>query len=759
MALRETGRRWHKVCGFSSMLAEASLMTEPTEKKYLVFTATAVGLGHLLAAILGSAFYAYRTGRVFAMDMRESAYFSSDSHNAFFDNFELCVPADLEVITDLAVVDVLKREPDLHFITLSTPLDIDKPFPNKVVMVPCITPGAPFRPASRRPDQVFRINLKAQFAEALARALAAPYWRKRVIGLHYRAAVGELFERMSKVTVPDYNERYQGIKDTYVAIAQRLVEGADPDSYAFMVASDDRDFVSEMKQRLPNAFSIGTFRLDQELLAYLKAAKHDIAVLIDAVTDLWALSRCEQLVHSRSAFTDFAILNSEHLGAENTHHVHRPVFDEILLTLPPETAVEWARAAARKIDVSRMHYSGKHRSLALALERAGQTEEAAYARQRADWHEQASQSPEFDNAGAFVQRAEQREGKHEIALTRARRAAAQMPDNPYLFGGFGGSSLSSLFLSNGLTADAVEAARRAVDLDPRDPFLRDHLGYVLAQAGQGEAAEKAFREAVGMAPDLISFHVNHGDCLVRLNRLPEALAAIQHAYTIDPANVRVLTVLGEILLLLEHYPQAEEAFRKAIGLDESDIGARHRLSIVLERQGQYDQALVLAQALLTRQPENLEFKRRVVNLLSLCGDKAGAEAAIRSTLTTTANDAALHRGLVENLATQGRNEEALQAVQSAILAVPNDAGLLSLHGKLLLAAERYQDAELALREAATLNSDDFSIRYLLSIAFERQGKFDDAILETVATCKIDPRNPNLPKRVLALAHRFARLKA
>jgi cytochrome c-type biogenesis protein CcmH/NrfG len=73
--------------------------------------------------------------------------------------------------------------------------------------------------------------------------------------------------------------------------------------------------------------------------------------------------------------------------------------------------------------------------------------------------------------------------------------------------------------------------------------------------------------------------------------------------------------------------------------------------------------------------------------------------------------------------------------------------------------ERYTEAENALRRVVVLKADDIGAHYLLSITHERQGKLADAILEAVAVCKLDPRNEDRPDRVLALARRFARVRA
>ncbi len=708
-----------------------------------------------MGAVLGSAFYAYETGRVFALDMREVIFFAQDAHAAFFENFELQLPPGMEVITDLEKIDRLKKDADLHFVNLATPLDINRPFPNRVVMVPCITPGDPFKPALRRPGRVFRINLKGALAESLNRAMSLPYWKKRVIGLHYRATMGELFERMTKLTVPDYDERYQLVKDEYVDTALKLVAGLSDDEYAFLVASDDRAFVAELKSRLPNSFSIGTLRLDQEFMAYMKANKHNIAILVDAVTDLWALSRCEQLVFSRSAFTHFAIMNSEHLGDDNTHYIHMPLFDEILNSLPPPTAVEWARAAVQKIDISRMHYDKMHRFLADACIRAGEDAEAQYARQRADWHNEAAHAPEIDNPDVFAERAEQKQGKQSLALARAKRAAESMPSNPYFQGGFGGS-LSTLYLANGMVTEAVDAAWRATQLDPRDAFLRDHYATVLLRAGNYAEAAVVAQQAIDMLPTVASFHINCGYALARLGEGAAAGDCVRRAIDLEPDAHRSHASAGDIFLQVGSYAEAEQALRKALEIDKEDIGSLHRLSIAIERQRRFSEALEFARVITVKVPENPDFRNRVASLLALIGDKGAAESALRAELDAAPTNAKVYEALANNLIGQDRKLEAIEILRHGINTVPENGGLLARYGSMMLASERYEEAEDALSKAAKIDEKNVGVRHMLSITFERRRKFGDAIVAAVAAMDLDPTNPDRVDRLVAVARRFAR---
>jgi Flp pilus assembly protein TadD len=81
---------------------------------------------------------------------------------------------------------------------------------------------------------------------------------------------------------------------------------------------------------------------------------------------------------------------------------------------------------------------------------------------------------------------------------------------------------------------AIASAREAVALDPLDAFLHDHLGGLLAIAGDTDAAQTSFYAALGIAPDVAIFHANLSACAAQLGEMKVAVAAARRAAELDP---------------------------------------------------------------------------------------------------------------------------------------------------------------------------------------------------------------------------------
>ena len=141
-----------------------------------------------------------------------------------------------------------------------------------------------------------------------------------------------------------------------------------------------------------------------------------------------------------------------------------------------------------------------------------------------------------------------------------------------------------LQLAGNLVA-AVDAYRRAVELNPHHPAMHYDLGYVLQMQGQVAAAIDHYRRAVALQPDHGYAHYNLG---YLLQAQGDSAAAIEH-YEIAaarlPGNAYVYYDWAWSLELSGDRTGAAALYRKAIALDPQHrpgIDARRRLAALGE---------------------------------------------------------------------------------------------------------------------------------------------------------------------------------
>ncbi len=116
---------------------------------------------------------------------------------------------------------------------------------------------------------------------------------------------------------------------------------------------------------------------------------------------------------------------------------------------------------------------------------------------------------------------------------------------------------------DGKKAQAVDAARRGVGLEPEDPFMRGVLALSLANSAKEgqesvmQQARLAATEAVRLDPDSDFAHTVEAQIYLRLRKYPEAEASARRALAIDTDN----TVATEVLsasLLMQHKDEDNE---------------------------------------------------------------------------------------------------------------------------------------------------------------------------------------------------------
>src|SRR3546814_11326445 len=81
---------------------------------------------------------------------------------------------------------------------------------------------------------------------------------------------------------------------------------------------------------------------------------------------------------------------------------------------------------------------------------------------------------------------------------------------------------------------------RAAALAPGSAWIRNNLGSVLHDLGQGQDAVRALDEALRLQPDYPEAHANRGMALQELSRFDEARAAFDAAIALRPGYPEAL---------------------------------------------------------------------------------------------------------------------------------------------------------------------------------------------------------------------------
>jgi Tfp pilus assembly protein PilF len=156
--------------------------------------------------------------------------------------------------------------------------------------------------------------------------------------------------------------------------------------------------------------------------------------------------------------------------------------------------------------------------------------------------------------------------------------------------------LGERYLQAGELQAAEEAFRQAIGLDEQFAEARGNLGYVLGQIGAHGEAESHYRVALELAPYNATVHLNLGALLAQQKRHTEAEACYAAALALEPVSSAVWSNLGALNLNLKQEETAEACLRHAIALDPLNARARFNLAYLKLRQKNFEEGWALFEA-------------------------------------------------------------------------------------------------------------------------------------------------------------------
>jgi arylsulfatase A-like enzyme/Tfp pilus assembly protein PilF len=130
------------------------------------------------------------------------------------------------------------------------------------------------------------------------------------------------------------------------------------------------------------------------------------------------------------------------------------------------------------------------------------------------------------------------------AAAEAEEIAKQDPGNPFAY-----TALARLAYRSGHLAEAARAFRRALELDPERPEVRQNYGKLLRDMDRLEESEQELRLALAQsdAQDART-RSSLAETLTRLGKTDEALRLIAEALRIEPGDSEAIAAQGRVLV-------------------------------------------------------------------------------------------------------------------------------------------------------------------------------------------------------------------
>lgn len=263
----------------------------------------------------------------------------------------------------------------------------------------------------------------------------------------------------------------------------------------------------------------------------------------------------------------------------------------------------------------------------------------------------------------------------EIAYREAIGLAPEIPE-PYIAISFVltqpivGKDLSVRFL------EAQKMARRAIELDPSNPFAYDQLGVALELSGNiDKRTFDAYQKAVTLDPEFALAYAHLGRLLRRNGKVKESGEA--YARAIKLANdVPTMILVADVLQSQQKYDESEDLLRRALREDGKNPTALFLLGRALTVRSAFAEAETVLKRSIEISPKSLFSYMLLGSVYSRRGDFVKAENI-----------------LIKALQVVSENEKKRLAQEFETV------------GDGFFAAGRKRDAVRAYRQAVALDSD------------------------------------------------------
>ena len=292
-------------------------------------------------------------------------------------------------------------------------------------------------------------------------------------------------------------------------------------------------------------------------------------------------------------------------------------------------------------------------------------------------------------------------------------------DAPFYF------ALAQAYIHERSYALAIESFEKAVELEPREPYLRMEFAELLLRLGKTETAALHADAARSLAPGntdalrLFAFvHRRLGDAAPQSNEI--ALQAFAELHEMAPEDAEAALALAQLYLEDDRFEEAAMALEETLELRPRSRILMSLLAETLDKQGRPERAESHLRSFLASNPRYLQGRLALAELLTRRGEHAERAPGDQRTA------AELRRNLTLALYRSGAPERALVEVEGWLADEPSAVGGRFLRATLLATLGKDAAAEQELETILAERPYDFRAISLLAEILERGERREEA---------------------------------
>ncbi len=300
------------------------------------------------------------------------------------------------------------------------------------------------------------------------------------------------------------------------------------------------------------------------------------------------------------------------------------------------------------------------------------------------------------------------------------------------------NNLGILFFKQGHLDDAIKAYQTAIKLMPSFTDAHNNLGNAFKYQGKFEQANQCYMKALNLNPGFVQTHFNIGSLYEGQGEWGKALKAYRRALEIAPDNVDALINLGNISEKLDRYDDAITFYKDAIIQKPEFAEAYSNLGTVYEKQDRLTDAITCYEQAIKLKPDYIFAHTNLGNLLADQGRVEDAITCLKKALDIVPNSSFVLIDLANLLSQQGKNSLASDMLAKAIKYNSKDANIQNSAGNIFTQHRNFIAAKACYERAIALKSNyALAINNLGIIALETN-HLDNAVEYFKRAIEINP---------------------